>query len=402
MMLPVFVAALLAWQAADPAAEGLKALEQERYAEAAVAFEKVVAADAASVAGHFNLAFAYSMLDKDEAATAAYRRALALDGELYEGRLNLGILLLRNKKPGEALTELKLAAAKKPGEARPKQYLAQALLEAGQAVEAEAAYRALEANVAGHQAGLARALAAQGKIPDAVAAYQRAAALDPAYRDAIVELGSSLEAAGRKKEAAEVYAQAPPAPAVIERLGLLRLDTGDLPGAIAALEAVVKQSPTAANRFALATAYLRNKEPEKSVPVLEAAIAAEPKNVGLRLVLGRLLRDQKQYLPAARQFAEAAQLEPEKLEAWKELSAMLIQTKNYAGALTALDRVEKLGETSASIDFFRALVYDQQQMYKQALPAYQRFLGRSENKFPEEEFKARQRIKVIQKELNKR
>lgn len=398
MMLPLMLAALWA-QASDPAAEGLKALEQDKFAEAAAAFEKVVAADPKSVAGFFNLGFAYSMLEKDEPAIRAYQQALALEKDLPEARLNLGIVLLRNKRAAEAMSELKAALPKKPAA---KPYLAEALLQTGQPAEAEALYRELDPKTAVAQAGLARALTAQGKIADAVTAYQRAAELDPSYRDAIVELGSSLEASGRKKEAIDVYAKATPTVAIVERLGILRLETGDLPGAIGALEAVVKQSPTAANRFALATALLRNSEPAKAVPVLEGAVAAEPKNLDLRMMLGRLLRDQKQFIPAARQFAEAAQLAPDKLEAWKELSAMLIQTKNYAAAIQALDRVEKLGDTSAAIDFFRALVYDQQQMYKEALPAYQRFLERAGGKFPDEEFKARQRVKVIQKELNRR
>jgi hypothetical protein len=36
------------------------------------------------------------------------------------------------------------------------------------------------------------------------------------------------------------------------------------------------------------------------------------------------------------------------------------------------------------------------------MPNYQKFLELSGGKFPDEEFKARQRIKVIQKELSKR
>jgi regulator of sirC expression with transglutaminase-like and TPR domain len=81
---------------------------------------------------------------------------------------------------------------------------------------------------------------------------------------------------------------------------------------------------------------------------------------------------------------------------------MLLQTKNYDPALQAFDRLKQLGEDPPPHDFFRAIIYDQQQLYKPALEAYQRFLGRSEGKFPDEEFKARQRVKVINKELNRR
>ncbi len=41
-------------------------------------------------------------------------------------------------------------------------------------------------------------------------------------------------------------------------------------------------------------------------------------------------------------------------------------------------------------------------LYKDALPAYQKFLALSNGKSPEEEFKARQRIIVARKVLEKR
>jgi hypothetical protein len=41
-------------------------------------------------------------------------------------------------------------------------------------------------------------------------------------------------------------------------------------------------------------------------------------------------------------------------------------------------------------------------MYEPALQSYERFLASSEGKYPDEEFKARQRVRVIKKELSKR
>src|SRR5215470_3775126 len=101
----VLSAALLFFQAASapsgpPAAdlpgltaEGLKALDARNYTAAAQAFEKAVAADPKDYSAHFNLALAYSFLNRDAAAAAEYRKTLDLRPGLYEAELNLGIIL---------------------------------------------------------------------------------------------------------------------------------------------------------------------------------------------------------------------------------------------------------------------------------------------------------------------
>jgi hypothetical protein len=47
-------------------------------------------------------------------------------------------------------------------------------------------------------------------------------------------------------------------------------------------------------------------------------------------------------------------------------------------------------------------VLDKNRVYEPALHSYERFLELSEGKYPDEEFKARQRIRVLKKELSKR
>ena len=61
---------------------------------------------------------------------------------LYEAELNLGILLIDEKQFEKAVVQLKPAVEKKPGEFRPNYYLAEALLEKGDAAAAELSYKA--------------------------------------------------------------------------------------------------------------------------------------------------------------------------------------------------------------------------------------------------------------------
>src|SRR5690349_14795372 len=104
--------ALLLWQAAktDPAADGMKALEEQRWDAAVASFSKAIEADPKDYSHHFHLAFAHSMLGRDAEAIASYRKSLALKPGLYEAQLNLGILLLQTKQAAEAAPLLEQAA----------------------------------------------------------------------------------------------------------------------------------------------------------------------------------------------------------------------------------------------------------------------------------------------------
>src|SRR3954469_18668834 len=108
------VAALLLLFQVDYTSEGMKALEEGKYEAAAQAFTKAIEGDAKDYFAHFNLAMAYTLLNRDTEALAEYRKTLDLKPGLYEAQLNGGIVLLRQKNPAEALPLFEAAAAQKP------------------------------------------------------------------------------------------------------------------------------------------------------------------------------------------------------------------------------------------------------------------------------------------------
>jgi hypothetical protein len=66
-----------------------------------------------------------------------------------------------------------------------------------------------------------------------------------------------------------------------------------------------------------------------------------------------------------------------------------------------------LGDNSAGNWFLTAIMLDgahnsKPAVAKQALAAYQKFLSLSDGKSPNQEFQARQRAKILQRELEKR
>ena len=394
------VPALLLFLQADPEAEGLKALEAKQYPAAITAFEKALAADPKDYGAHFNIALAYSMSGDNPKAAESYRKTLELKPGLYEAELNLGVVLLNLKRPSEALAVLQPALDKKPKEFRPNYYMAEALFASGDYPKAEQQFRAtleIDAKSTDVQAGLGRSLARQGKLKEAEPILRGAG-----DSDGLLELAGLYEKAKDAVAAIAIYKDFPDNPAVRERMGQLMLESGQASEAIPQLEEAVKRSPTAANRYALATAYLRAKQTEKAAAMMEQAIAAEPANAELRIAHGGMLRDQKNFQAAAQQFWKAAQLKPDSKEAWSGVATMLMSLENYPQSLAAFDKLEALGDPNPGIYFFKALALDKTKQYLPAKENYQKFLALSENKHPDEEFKARQRIKVIDKELAKR
>ncbi|MBL8233607.1 MAG: tetratricopeptide repeat protein [Bryobacterales bacterium] len=389
----------------DHAAEGRKALEANQYAQAAEHYQKAVDAEPKDWASRFHLALALSMLDKDAEATTAYRKVLEDQPGLYEAELNLGVLLLRQKQAAEAAKLLESAAQKKPKEFRPVYHAAEALLQSGDPAQAEPRFRvAIELNpkAADAMIGLARSLVKLNRLADAAAFYEQAAAADPEFKPALLELAGLYEQARQPEPAIAIYRQFPDNAAARERLGELLLEGGKASDAIPELEKAYATSPTNANRVALATAYLRSKQPLKAVPLLELAVTAEPSNYELRMYYGRALRDQRKFQPAVQEFWKASQIKTDSREAWSELASSLMLLENYPQAIAALDKAVSLGADAVAASYFRAVMLDRMRDYKQALPAYQKFLSLSQGKNPEQELISRQRVKVIEKELNKR
>jgi tetratricopeptide (TPR) repeat protein len=389
---------------ADTQAAGLQALDQKKYAEAEQIFAKAAAADPKDFSAFFNLALAETAQQKNEQAAAHFQQVLVLKPGLYEAELNLGILRLDEHKPAEALELLRDAAKQKPDQARPQRYLGDALLASGDLDGAGAAYRAaltIDPKMAAAELGLGQSLLRQKKLDDALPHYRQAAALNPRLNSYLLEIGAAYSAANQPDKAIELLSGFPNDPGAREELGRLYLKAGRPADAVGAFEAAVLLSPTPSNYLALATAYLQNKQPDSAEPILQKALTANPNDFEIHMALGRIRRDKHQYESAAKEFLAAANVQPGSVQAWNEAAAALVLSKQDPQALAALDRVHNLNADTAGDYFFRAIVLDRQHQVKPALASYQRFLAMAQGKYPDQEFQARQRSRILEKEANR-
>jgi len=398
-------AAFLLLEAQDAASDGAKALQDGHYDAAVQALAKAVADDPKDYYSHFNLALAYGSLHKDAEAVAEYRKTLELKPGLYEAEINAGIMLVRDNEPAEALPLLEDAVKQKPSELRPRFFLAEAQLETGadeQAGEGFQAALVIDPKSPEATLGMARALAREGKLAESEPVFRRAIELDPSYRDALLELAGLYDKNGQPAEAMAIYKEFPGNASARESLGQLLVESKQYADGASRLEDAYAKDPSPDNRILLAQAYILNGQREKALPLLEKSVAAEPANFEVRMAYARDLRDLRRFPEAVAQFQAAAKLKPADAKTWSELGAALNMASAPGDALAALDKARDLGEDTPGNWFLRAIILDKARQSKPALEAYRKFLSIAGGKFPNQEWQARQRSRIIQLELEKR
>lgn len=391
-------------QTAGLQSAGLQALDRQDYQQAQQIFSKLAAADPRDYSALFNLALAETGLNEADAATEHYKQVLALKPGLYEAELNLGILYLRAHKAADATPLVRDAAKQKPQQARPERYLGDSLLETGDLAGAEEAFRAalsIDPKMAAAELGLGQSLAREGKLDEAMPHYRQAAALDANLKSYELELAIAFSKAHRADGAIALLKDFPNDPGAREEAGRLYLESNRPTDAVEEFKAAAELSPTPANQLALATAYLKNKQPELAAPILEKALAQNPNDYDLRMAIGRIHRDKREFPAAANEFLTAAKIRPDSVEALNEAVSVLVLADLYPQALATLDKIHSLNADSAGDYYYRAMILDKLHQIKPALASYQRFLAMAQGKYPDQEFIARQRSRILEREVNR-
>ncbi|MEZ5364039.1 MAG: tetratricopeptide repeat protein [Bryobacterales bacterium] len=392
----------------DALREAAAALERNDYAAAAPLLEKAVAEDPENTDLRFNLAFAYTQLEQDGRAVDEYQKVLAAKPDLEQARQNLIMVLLRNDRFAEAAPELEKLVAARPGDRQTQLYLAEAWFRSEQPAKAIPAFRKaqeLGEDTAMLHLELGQSLAATGAVDEAVVEYRRAGELDPELATLELQLAEQIEQSGDTGKALTLYKgyleRHPGDPAVLERVAMIELEQGDALAAIAPLEAVTAESPTAANWAALAHAYQTAGQNEKAFGALGKALQAAPEDVDLRLRYATALLKAEQFEQAGGHYLQSTKLDPTRAEGWNGLAFCFYKLENYPAALNALQEAAKRAEPLAGNLFLRAVVEDQLQLFEQAKASYEAFLALKPD-LTDEVWKAEQRLKTIEKILAKK
>lgn len=262
-----------------------------------------------------------------------------------------------------------------------------AALEAGDPERAERMLRtrledAPEDSIAWEALGVALAL--QGDVTDADAAYARAVEIEPFRLSAWVKRGDLAEAAGDFTAAFDHWRGAldvqPTYRPANERLGRAHAGLGDLPQAISFFEAAVAvedpdtigakvelaliynlsgrpadtfeilapwdasdADPVPAALLALGNAYAQTGDPIAALDRYDRGLAADPDNMAIARAMGALLLDQGEAQRATDLLAAPAAAEPVDAFANLAYARALASLGQHAEAVTAAERVVAAG-----------------------------------------------------------
>jgi tetratricopeptide (TPR) repeat protein len=387
------------------------ALQSEDFAAASAALEAYLAQVPEDFRAKFNLALAFSMTGRQGDAIRLYREVLAQQADLVPPRVNLGILLLQQGNAAEALEEFRLVLADQSDHWAAQVNLAGALVALDRAPEAADAYqRALELRPDDAPTHLAYGkVLASLDAPDAERQLRRAMELDPSQEEAkLVLAGVLAERAAQDADTLteaislhqELLATHPDHIDLRIRLADLYLSQKRIAEAVQELETARGAIPNDAllNR-ALLDLYLEAKENKKAQILLPGVLTQNPGDPSLHMLQGSLFMEERKYPDAAAAFRRAVELDPQEIEGFTNLASALYLMKDYEGTILALENVAALGKDTAGSYFVRAISLDKLGLKEPAYDNYQRFLETSEQKHPDQEFQARQRLIVLEREL---
>jgi tetratricopeptide (TPR) repeat protein len=393
-------------ESADQLPQAEANLQSQHYDLAETQLQALTKSQAKNPQVWFDLGFAESHMGKNAEAIAAYKKAVELSPKWFEANLNLGLALAKAGSLPEAATALRAATELKPTTGG-QQALSNAWFSLAQVLE-------------------------ESTPKESLAAYQKAAELNPTNADALVGAGKLMEAQGdlaaaekqyltaaqmgnnsgleqllklylKQKRFADAeswlqkYLAANPNNAGAQvQLGRILAAEGKTQDAISTLEAANKNAPNPDVSRELAALYLEAKQYDSAAPLLQDLVQKNPADGQLHCDRGSVLLHQHKYPEAEAELLQGLKINPKQDDSYWELAYAAQQNKHYELALRALDaRAQKLPETATTY-WLRAVSYDSLGAFKPAAQNYKLFLAADGGKSPDEEFKARHRLKAIE------
>ena len=385
-----------------------KALDQKDYSTAADLYAKFITDHPEEAFAHFQLAYAFTALHRNTEAQAEYRKAIELDPKMGAAYLNLGLLLIPADPAGAAPLLLK-AIELLPPDAEHHYLAGTALERSGNSMAATEQYRkaiGLDASKWGYHIALARVLLATRQMSDAEKEFRAALAIRPG--DGPARLGMAQCLIEQKKlpqatEALRAYLETAPADKETRlQLASLYADQSRYDDALIELDQLGAEAdaPPAADQLRVEV-LLRNKKYDEAIEPLRRLLAHAPNDAVLHGRLGRLLLQKRDFPAAQQELVAALRLDPKLTDALRDLSSTYYLAENYSAALAAMDDLDKREQPGAGQWFVRALCYDKLRRQPEALEAYQKFLELNNGKASDQEFQARQRVRILKKMLKK-
>lgn len=275
----------------------------------------------------------------------------------------LGATYDQLKKPAEAIAAYRRALDLEPGDLATMNALAQDLLNNNQLDEALTEYRQIvQADPEGAEAlvHICEIQRRQGKYEEALATVHKALAKDPNSLEAGYNEGILLDVLGRYDDAVDTFQHMVDLTShangaytaeeknnrgiFLERLGSVYHELDRVPEAIAAYQKLIDMGGDSALRGyqGQVDTYRDAKQFDKAVEVAQKAVAANPKNRDLKLMLASGLLDEgkdDQAFSTAKSLLENSDKDR---PIWISLAQMYIRVRRWKDASDALDHAASM------------------------------------------------------------
>ncbi len=382
------------------------AIDKMDFAAAVDPLQKYIAQRPDEPYPHFQLGYAYVGLKRPEDAKAEFSRAIALDPKMAAAYLNLGLVLM-DSDPAAAAEAFRHAAELQPTESRPRFLAGFSLEHAGKFPEAVEQYRAaLALSPKDYEAhfGLGRVLLRSNDAAGAEEQFRAAIASRGDAAPARLGLASALLAQKKYEAASDAlaeYLKLTPGDksAHFDRASaLLNLDRFD--EALAELDrSDAGVAPTGETQKMRGEIYMQQKKWKEAGDALKQAISLTPQDSELAGWIGHVDIELRDYPSAVRILGQAYAQNPQNADALRDLADAFYLNENYPAALEAMDHLAKLETPKPGSWFVRAICYDKLSRKAEAIEAYQKFLDQDDGQHDTQDFQARHRILVLQREL---
>jgi tetratricopeptide (TPR) repeat protein len=374
-------------------------IEQKNFEAARPLLAKYLSQHPGDARALFDLGYVEDAGNHEDAAAAAYRKAVAADPKQFEARLALGLLLAHQGKYEQAKEQIQQATLLTPEPPNPTaqaeafRTLAELDRSSDPPAARDALVAALRLSPETHADLLLTAQIAEENddIELAQTAYQRLLSSHPSASESLAGTSGLAQLLLKQKKYADAepllktaLARDPRDPGLNAQLATALLAQGKNDEALPVLETLRQLEPgnTSVDQM-LADAYGQAGHPEQADPIYARLAKANPGNEDLLAAQGENLLRERLYPQAQAVLERAVQLKPAS------------ENKQYQVALKALSmRAKYLSETPATY-FLWATSYDNLHLSKSAREYYQKFLSAAGGKFPDQEWQAKHRLVAL-------
>jgi tetratricopeptide (TPR) repeat protein len=404
---PSAVAAATPQNASEEVANAETAIGKSDWKTAQTGLDLYLAQNPADARALFDAGYVADAQERLADAESLYRRAIDADPKSFEAHLSLGLLLARQGNTDDARPELAVATTLDPGEAGPTvkarawRALARIDREDDPTVASNDLLEALKLSPESvADTLLAAGIADQsGEFDAEAAACRRVLAKDPNNADATTALAHALIALKQYPEAETLLRAAaektPDNPALTAQLATV-LSAQDKAEALPLLQKLHGAHPQdlAITRM-LASVLADSGDYAGSDHLYVSLLQTTPNDAAILVALGQNLVRQQRFADAFASFNKATELEPANADGWSGLAFAASKTGHPDITLHALTMRSKYLPDVPSTYFLWATAYDSLHQNVQAVTYYKHFLESAAGKFPDQEWQARQRLKLL-------